>query len=89
MPYGNLPYMPTLREPKTPWGRRVRERRIALGLDQAELSKRSDIVQPTISDIETGRIRFPNDRLRLALATALECEVADLFPYDEIPEVAS
>lgn len=77
-------------EPKTRWAQRVRDRRDALGLSQDELVAltQGSLSQPSLSQIETGT-RAPTDRVKGVLAAALDTTVAELFPYDEIDEVAS
>lgn len=57
-------------------GARLRERRTALGLTQAELAERSGISQEAISRIENGRIRGLMQPTQDALAGALETSVA-------------
>ncbi|MEZ4392479.1 MAG: helix-turn-helix domain-containing protein [Polyangiales bacterium] len=57
-------------------GGRLRERRAALGITQAELARRSGISQEAISRIENGRIRGLMQPTQDALADALETSVS-------------
>lgn len=57
-------------------GGRLRERRAALGITQAELARRSGISQEAISRIENGRIRGLMQPTQDALAGALETSVS-------------
>ncbi|MFO0977750.1 MAG: substrate-binding domain-containing protein [Planctomycetaceae bacterium] len=57
---------------------RVRERRLALGFTQAELSERVHISRTAITAIEGDRI-VPSVATALALARELDCTVEELF----------
>lgn len=57
---------------------RVRERRTASGLSQAQLATRVDVSRQALSAIEAGR-QVPSTHLALHLARALECSVEELF----------
>ena len=57
---------------------RVRTCRIARGWSQGELAARAGISRAGVSSIETDRL-VPSTSTALALATALECRVEDLF----------
>jgi transcriptional regulator with XRE-family HTH domain len=59
----------------------LKEKRLAAGLTQAELSARSGVHQVKIGQIETGRIKAENLSLKnaLRLADALECHPRDLI----------
>ena len=60
--------------------RRLRELRVALGMTQAELSKRMGFAHPSsISSIEHGRRPIYREELPV-LAAALKCTVSDLLP---------
>lgn len=61
------------------FGRRVRERREALGLRQADLADAVGTSATTIRAWENGRTGIADDRMR-ALAKALGCEPTDLWP---------
>jgi transcriptional regulator with XRE-family HTH domain len=57
---------------------RLRDRRTRVGWSQEELARRSGLSRAGISAIETDRI-IPSAAAALALASALECRVEDLF----------
>jgi molybdate-binding protein/transcriptional regulator with XRE-family HTH domain len=57
---------------------RVRDRRLQSGWSQEELARRSGLSRAGISAIETGRL-IPSAAAALALASAMECRVEDLF----------
>ncbi|WP_251447131.1 helix-turn-helix transcriptional regulator [Vermiculatibacterium agrestimuris] len=57
---------------------RVRERREALGLSQAELATMAGVGQHTVSDIETGR-HIPRVDVAIQIARALALPVEALF----------
>lgn len=60
--------------------RKMREKR---GWNQAELSRRSGVPQPMISEIETSEVKFPRVDTLYKLATALRCMIDDLIEDDE------
>lgn len=62
------------------WGKRVRQRRTALGLTQVDIAERTRCRQATISRIERGA-SSPSDATKYRLAAALLTTVQDLFPY--------
>lgn len=62
------------------WGQRVRDRRHALELTQAQLGQRISSSAQRINQIEHGR-GGTSDGFRLRLAAALGTTVGDLFPY--------
>ena len=57
----------------------VKEIRTRRGWSQAELSKRSCVPQPVISEIETEGTADPKLSTMFKLATALKCTVDDLI----------
>lgn len=61
-------------------GRRVTRRRLLLGASRRDLADLAGATEATITRIENGKINA-SDRLRLAIAGVLHCEVADLWPY--------
>jgi transcriptional regulator with XRE-family HTH domain len=71
-----------LRAIRTDWGRRVRQRRQALGLSQAQLARAVGLHQTTISRLELGLDGSP-DEIRLAIARALRVHPADLFAWPD------
>ena len=60
--------------------KKMREKR---GWNQAELSRRSGVPQPMISEIETSEVKFPRVDTLYKLATALRCMIDDLIEDDE------
>lgn len=58
----------------------MRKRR---NLNQRELSERSGVPQPMISEIERGIVRNPQIGTMYKLARALKCTVDDLIETDE------
>ena len=58
----------------------MRKRR---NLNQRELSDRSGVPQPMISEIERGIVRNPQIGTMVKLARALKCTVDDLIESDE------
>ena len=58
----------------------MRKRR---NLNQRELSDRSGVPQPMISEIERGIVRNPQIGTMVKLARALKCTVDDLIENDE------
>lgn len=65
-------------------GARVRERRLALGLTQADLATRSGLSQEAISRLENGRIRGLMQPTQDALAGALGVSVEWLRGGDDV-----
>ncbi len=66
----------------------LRECRKARQLTQVQLSKRADVLQTAISDIETGRIGNPSWRIVGKLSRALDIDPFTLFPITESSSVA-
>lgn len=63
-------------------GNRLRERRVANGLTQAELAQRANISRTAVTAIEAGRI-VPSVMAALSLARVLQTSVEDLFSQSE------
>ncbi|HLI50802.1 MAG TPA: substrate-binding domain-containing protein [Thermomicrobiaceae bacterium] len=64
---------------------RVRERRLAFGLSQQQLARRSGLTRQAVSGIEAGHY-LPNTAVALRLAAVLGCRVEELFQLpDERP----
>ena len=64
----------------------IAELRKALGLSQAELSRRSGIKQQTICMLETGKRKTPRLDTAAKLAATLNCTVDELlFASDHTP----
>ena len=72
-------------------GSEIRQRRTSMGITVAALARRAQLTPNYVSDIENGRRhRNPSLVTLLALAKALDTEVADLFgPHtrEQSPEV--
>lgn len=62
---------------------RVRERRLAAGLSQAELARRAGVTRQAVNAIELGRVA-PGVGVALRLAETLGCQVEDLFRLPEV-----
>lgn len=62
---------------------KLREMREKRGWTQAELSRRSGVPQPMISEIESSEVKFPRVDTLYKLAQALRCMVDDLIVTDE------
>lgn len=60
-------------------GGRLRERRRALGLTQAQVAQRLGVTRTSITNIEAGRQKLPLDLL-YELCVALNLDVATLVP---------
>jgi transcriptional regulator with XRE-family HTH domain len=58
---------------------KIREKRMALGLSQVELARRARIASTSLSAIECERLA-PWPKAKRALARALKCSQAELFP---------
>lgn len=61
------------------WGGRVQSRRKAIKLSLEDVAELAHTSKQTISRIEHGDL-VPRDYMRLAIAFALQCEPAELFP---------
>ncbi len=61
-------------------GKRVRQRRVALGMTQAELAERAEISASFVGHIE-GATRVPSSLTMLKLAYALKVTMDYLFSY--------
>lgn len=57
---------------------RVRERRLALGLNRSEVARRAGLTPEGVRRIEQG-ISWPLPSTRARLAEALECAESELF----------
>ena len=65
------------------FGRNVRVRRVAAGLSQIELGRRSRVTAKFIGQIELGTSN-PSLVTMAFVAAALNCNVADLLPTDAV-----
>ena len=62
-------------------GQAVRERRLALGLSQAELATRAGMTQPALSRLEAGGV-VPTIPLLERISMALDAElIVDIAPH--------
>ncbi len=61
-------------------GGRVSARRQLLGLDRPTLAGLVGTTEATIHRIESGSVN-PRDYLKFAIASALQVEIGDLWPY--------
>ena len=64
------------------WGRNIRAAREALGMTQTQLADLVGVRQPTIVRWEAG-VNEPKFSHCLALARALNKDMADLFPIED------
>lgn len=66
-------------------GTKLKQRRKAAGWSQRELSRRSDVSQMAISNIESGKRPNPQIFTIYKLASALSCSIDDLILTEEGP----
>jgi transcriptional regulator with XRE-family HTH domain len=69
------------------WGNRLTRAREALDLSIRELARRTDIHVSHLARFERGE-KGLGDEARIRVAAEIGQQVADLFPYPEIPETA-
>ena len=62
----------------------LKSMRLRRGWTQKELSERSEVPQPMISDIESGKVINPTIGTLIRLARAIRCAVADLITEDKV-----
>lgn len=67
-------------------GARVTEWRQRLGWDRQRLAHAAGCTEATIHRIESGKLH-PRDHLKLAVAAALEVEVADIWEFPKRSDV--
>lgn len=72
----------------TVWGRRIKHKRLELGMSQRALAARAEIDQGYFCRIENGETggRGVGDEVRMRLARALGVRVEDIFSYPEITD---
>lgn len=58
---------------------KLKKIRQELGMSQEELSVKSGVSRPTISMIETNSLDNIESKTMLKLATALNCDIGDIF----------
>ncbi len=63
----------------------LKQMRLAAGLTQHELERRSGVYQCQISRIETGLVKNPRVETAAKLASALGCTVGDLLRNPDNP----
>ena len=63
----------------------IRERREELGLSQMQLAEKVGVNQTAISQWERG-VSMPTLPKALALASALNCKIEDLYPLSKAAE---
>lgn len=61
------------------WGENIRLMRKARGMTQGQLAEAVDVRTPSVSRWESGKA-IPRDHHKIAIATALDCDVRMLFP---------
>lgn len=66
----------------------VKSYRMKRGLSQAELSRKSGVPQPMISEIESGVAQYPQINTLYKLSRALRCSVDDFIVPDDEPAAA-
>lgn len=66
-------------------GKRVRDKRIALGMSQHTLAVAVGYTQSAIWRIETGNT-LPSDHARVRIAAALGSTAEELWPYPSLAE---
>lgn len=59
----------------------VRDKRMALGMTQDELSEKLDVSRQTIISLEKGKYN-PSINLAFKLARLFECTIEDIFIYE-------
>lgn len=69
------------------WGKRLTEAREALKLSIRELARRTDLHTSHLARFERGEAGL-GDEARIRVAAEIGQQVADLFPYPEIPETS-
>ena len=65
------------------WGRKIRQRRVALGFTQVQLADKAGIGQSMLSKIESGDT-CPSDDVKFRIAGALLSTPDLLFPYPPV-----
>lgn len=68
-------------------GDKIRERRLEIGLTQAQLSKLTNIKSTTISNYENN-ISSPSDENIYKLMEVLKCDANYLFEWEEIKDIS-
>lgn len=58
---------------------KLKEKREEKNMTQQELSNISNVSRPTISQIENGTLQNIKSNTMIKLATALDCDIGDIF----------
>ena len=58
---------------------KIKEARLACGMTQDELAKKSNVSRQTIIGLETGSIKVTTTETLIKIATALDKKVSDIF----------
>lgn len=66
-------------------GKRIRNRRLELGMTQAELAKKTGVSEATINRYESGDIKNPRQPILLKLIQALKVEPNYLMGWSDAP----
>jgi transcriptional regulator with XRE-family HTH domain len=77
---GLLVVFPVAESPKSRFGRRLRELRVATGLSQSELAERADITPEYVSRLERGLVG-PSIEALERIAKGLGVEPKSMFDY--------
>ena len=65
-------------------GYRIRERRIAKHITQAQLAEKSGVSRSIINGLETGRSSITTTDTLVKISKALNCSVEDIFFADSV-----
>ena len=58
---------------------KIKEARLACGMTQEELAKKSNVSRSTIIGLETGSIKVTTTETLIKIASALDKKVSDIF----------
>lgn len=58
---------------------KIKEARLACGMTQDELAKKSNVSRTTIIGLETGSIKVTTTETLIKIASALDKKVSDIF----------
>jgi transcriptional regulator with XRE-family HTH domain len=77
-----------LAERERSWATRVHQRRVEIGMTQAQLAELADVTQQAISRVEKGEV-IPRLATMWAIASALGTSIEVLFPMTSAPKPKS